>query len=62
MSLADELLADLEEAGLAADAPIDEITNNDDIDDIDDDIDMDTGWGDDDIDSASIQSVARFVQ
>ena len=60
MSLADELLADLEEAGLEVDAPIEEITNNDDIDDIDIDVDMDTGW--DDIDPSSIQSVARYIQ
>ena len=57
MSLADELLADLEEAGLEGDAPAE--ANNDDIDDIDiDDIDMDTGWKDS-IDPASIHNVAR---
>lgn len=59
MSLADELLADLEDAGLEGDAPIE--ANNDDIEDIDiDDVDMDTGWQDN-IDPNSIHNVARLI-
>ena len=60
MSLADELLADLEEAGLEGEGvPADQ--NNDDVDeigDIDDlDITMDTGQSS--IDPNSVRSVAR---
>lgn len=60
MSLADELLADLEEAGLEGeDIPVDNVEDDvDDIGDIDDlDVGMDTGQPE--IDSNSIKNVAR---
>ena len=63
MSLADELLADLEEAGLEGeDVPVDNLDDDkiDDIDDIEDvDASMDTGQSG--IDPNSIQNVARYV-
>jgi len=62
MSLADELLADLEEAGLEGEATIDEAEEGDieEIDEIEDVGDMDTGQSG--IDPDSIQSVARCVK
>ncbi|CAK8685052.1 unnamed protein product [Clavelina lepadiformis] len=63
MSLADELLADLEEAGLEGeDVPVDNLDDDkiDDIDDIEDvDASMDTGQSG--IDPNSIQNVARLI-
>jgi len=63
MSLADELLADLEEAGLEGDdAPVDQ-TDDGDVDDIGeiDDLDFVIDTGQPGVDPNSIQSVARFV-
>ena len=62
MSLADELLADLEEAGLEGeDVPVESVEDDvDDIGDIDDlDVGMDTGQSG--IDPNSIRSVARSI-
>nr|XP_018671752.1 U4/U6 small nuclear ribonucleoprotein Prp31 [Ciona intestinalis] len=59
MSLADELLADLEDAGIDEDAVVDDNGEGDGIDDIEDvGVSMDTGQ--DSIDPNSIHSVARL--
>ena len=64
MSLADELLADLEEAGLEGeDVPVDQ-NNEGDVDDIGeiDDLDVAMDTGQSGIDPNSIRSVARYCK